>query len=482
MKRIFAIGICCAWLSAGVLSAACDDDGKQNTNSDNSNNLNNVVQCDPACEEWQMCIEAICHLKEGRCEENADCGAPSLRCDPQTHGCRSVTCDPWCPLFATCEDVEGQATCVTADRVKWRHQEVTIVDPVVNGTSLNLPVDGVSYGSMAGGDLVTSYGRDLEDPSVAYLWHVDMSTGEHTKKHLTGDLPPADMNFCGGENWCQFLGYEFIDGQARWLVAGPRAQSLLRVDTVTYATTLVATSGDRPGDSFISYTHVFDVPGRKLYVFGHLAPAGFSSTLYALDLDTGVWTATALDVPQVYDNCLAADTDNGLLYSFGGRVTDDGGETSAPTDAYYVIDPIDGSVTPGTMPEEIGARQALSCAWTNTLAYPPEGEIYLFGGAVVNDHYNEALNVYYNDTWFFSPATNQWTKVLAQTDPGELEPPDSYGDQAFVGDPAQPNFGRHRGVMSEALSFCGFLLVGEVPIFTHAQVYTMGVDALCMGK
>ena len=477
MKKFFAISLCC-W----VLTAACDDDGKKNTNSDNANNLNNIVQCDPACEEWQMCIETTCHLKEGRCEENADCGAPSLWCDPQTHGCQQVTCEEECLLFAGCEDVEGVPTCVTADRVQWRHQEVTIVDPIVNGTSLNLPVDGVAYASMGGSQAITSYGRDLDDPGIAYLWHADLHTGEHTKKTLTGELPPADMNFCGGEDWCQFLGYEFVDGQSRWLVTGPRAESLLRVATNTYETTLVATSGDRPGDSFISYTHVFDTVARKLYVFGHLAPAGFSSTLYALDLDTGVWTATALDVPQTWDNCLAADTDNGLLYSFGGRVTDDGGETSAPTDAYHVIDPVDGSVTPGTMPQEIGVRQALSCAWTKSFGGYPEGGIYLFGGAVVNDHYNEALNVYYNDTWFFEPAANQWTRVLAQTDPGDLEPADEYGDQAFVGDPAQPNFGRNRGVMVEAGAFCGFLIIGEVPIFTHAQAYSMGVDALCMGK
>jgi len=134
------------------------------------------------------------------------------------------------------------------------------------------------------------------------------------------------------------------------------------------------------------------------------------------------------------------------------------------------------------MPQEIGVRQALSCAWTKSFGGYPEGGIYLFGGAVVNDHYNEALNVYYNDTWFFEPAANQWTRVLAQTDPGDLEPADEYGDQAFVGDPAQPNFGRNRGVMVEAGAFCGFLIIGEVPIFTHAQAYSMGVDALCMGK
>jgi len=477
MKKLFAISVCC-W----VLTAACDDDGKKNTNSDNANNLNNVVQCDPACDEWETCLGTTCHLSEGRCEENADCGSPQLECDQLIHFCLSVTCEEECPLFAGCEDVEGVPTCVTADFVQWRHRAITIVDPVVNGTSLNLPVDGVAYASMGGSQVITSYGRDLDDPGVAHLWHVDLHTGEHTKKTLTGALPPADMNFCGGEDWCQFLGYEFVDAHGYWLVAGPRAESLLRIDASTYETTLVATSGDRPGDSFISYTHVFDTVARKLYVFGHLAPAGFSSTLYALDLDTGVWTATALDVPQTYDNCLAADTDNGLLYSFGGRVTEDGGETSAPTDAYYVIDPVDGSVTPGTMPEEIGVRQAISCAWSNTFSYPRDGGIYLFGGAVVYDHYNEALNVYYNDTWFFEPATSQWTRVLAQTDPGDLEPADEYGDQAFVGDPVQPNFGPNRGVMVEAHAFCGFLVIGEVPIFTHAQPYTLGVDALCMGK
>ncbi len=478
MYKFFTVFICC-WVAFAL--TACDDDGKKTANNDNTNNLNNVVQCDPACEGWEECVDGACEVMEGACSETADCPSPAQTCIVDQHICQ-VLCDPGCPLFATCEDVEGVATCVTAHFVQWRHREVTIVDPVVNGTSLNLPVDGVAYATMGGSQAITSYGRDLDDPGVAYLWHVNLHTGEHTKKTLTGVLPPADMNFCGGEDWCQFLGFEFVDTRGYWLVTGPRAESLLRIDASTYETTLVATSGDRPGDSSISYTHVFDSVARKLYVFGHLAPAGFSSTLYTLDLVTGVWTATALEVPQTYDNCLVVDTDNGLLSSFGGRVTFDGGQTSAPTDAYYVIDPIDGSVTPGTMPEEIGARQALSCAWTNNFAYPGDGGIYLFGGAVLNDHYNEALNVYYNDTWYFEPAANQWTRVLAQTDPGDLEPADEYGYQAFVGDPEQPNFGRHRGVMSEAGSFCGFLVIGEVPIFTHAQAYTLGVDALCMGK
>ncbi len=473
MSRIVSIMLCC-----GLLLSACDNDEEKNAND---NNVNNVLQCDPSCEYWETCEGGTCRVQEGLCGETADCTSLAETCNLDQHICQ-VQCDPECPLFAECEDVEGVATCVTSQFVRWNRHEVTIADPIVSGTSLNLPVDGVAYAIAGGSTMITSYGRDLDDPAIAYLWHVDLDSGEHTKQLLTGDLPPADMNFCGGEDWCQFLGYEVIDGQGHWLVTGPRAEYVLRIHASTYATTLVATSGDRPADSSISYTHRFDMVMRKLYVFGHLAPAGFSNTLYTLDLDTGVWTATALEVPQTYDNCLTVDTDNGLLYSFGGRITSDGGETSTPTDAYYVIDPVDGSVTLGSMPEGIGARQALSCAWTNGFAYPRDGGIYLFGGAIVNDSYNEALNDYYNDTWFFDPTTDQWTQVLAQTTPGTLEAADEYGDQAFVGDPAQPNFGRNRGVMSEAGSFCGFLIVGEVPIFTHAQAYTLGVDALCMGK
>ena len=475
MKKIFAIGLCCVFAFA-----ACDDE-KKNTNDDNANNLNNVTTCDPACDIWETCVDGACEVMEGLCGETADCPSPAQTCNPEFHTCE-VVCEPYCVLYAHCEDVEGVATCVTANHVRWRHNETLIVDPVVNGTSLNLPVDGVSYGSMGGSQLLTSYGRDLNDPGIAYVWLYDVSSGEHTKQVLSGDLPPADENFCGGEDWCQFLGAEFVDGQSRWLITGPRAASLMRIDLPTYEATLLATSGDRPGDSFISYTHVWDMTSRKLYVFGHLAPAGFSSTLYALDLDTGVWTATALDVPQTYDNCLAVDADTGLLYSFGGRTTEDGGETSAVTDAYYVIDPIDGSVTPGTLPAEIGSRQALSCTWTNTFAYPREGGIYLFGGAVANDYYNEALNSYYNDIWFFDPVADEWLLVLAGTVPGTLEAPDGNGDQAFVADPALPNFGKNRGLLTESSSACGFLIVGEVPIFTHAQAYTLGVDALCMGK
>ncbi len=242
-------------------------------------------------------------------------------------------------------------------------------------------------------------------------------------------------------------------------------------------TTLLATSGTRPNDSWISYTHVFDFAARKLYIFGHLGPAGFSSTLFALDLDTGVWTSTALTVPQTYDNCLALDPDTGLLVSFGGETTEDGGETSTPTAAYHVIDPVNGDVISGTMPEAIGARHAMSCSWGGVI----DG-FFVHGGAVVNDYYNEALNVYYNDLWHYDATTDVWTPVLAGTVPGTLEDPDQYGDQSFVGDPAIPNFGKNRGTMQPLSQFCGVAVIGAVPIFTHEQFYTIGLDPLCMGK
>jgi hypothetical protein len=129
------------------------------------------------------------------------------------------------------------------------------------------------------------------------------------------------------------------------------------------------------------------------------------------------------------------------------------------------------------MPEEIGARHALSCSHGGVLR-----GIFLHGGAVQRDYYNEILNDYFNDSWHYHPDSDTWTRVLPLTTPGTFEAPDEYGDQAFVADPAIPNFGKNRGVMLPLTPFCGVGVIGEVPIFTHGQLYTLGLDPLCMGK
>lgn len=479
------------WLCLAFCMFSCDDGKSQsnkitnNTNNTNNlnninntnnannlNNINNTNVCDPACEEWETCAAGACELKPGRCRTISDCTGAAV-CD-EAHVC-TVECPTPCRVWQVCEDVGGTPQCRTGNHVAWVHEAITIVDPVVNGTSLNMPVDGMAWTwapSMSG--IITSYGRDINDPSIAYVWHVDLQTHEHTKKTLSGNLPPADENFCNGEDWCQFIGFD--PERNAVLITGPRAGSLMRI-APDYSVSLVSTSGARPGNSLISYTHVFDFASRRLYVLGALGPSGFSNTLYQLDLDTGVWSSRTLSMPQVYDNCLVVEPSTGLLYSFGGLTTTDGGNTSAPSSEFFVVDPATGQVTVGSLPPEMGARHALSCTFS-----PIGPGIFLHGGAVVNDDYNEIRNSYYNDLWFYEPASGAWERVLEATVPGTFDPPDSYGDQRFVADPALPNFGKNRGLMKVNDSACGLAVIGEVPVFTHAQLYTLILDPLCGGK
>lgn len=415
----------------------------------------------------------MCELNAGRCRTNDDCTGAAI-CDVE-HVCTvecSVPCRPW----QTCEDVGGTAQCRTAPHVAWIHEAITIVDPVVNGTSLNMPIDGISWvwaSSLSG--IVTSYGRDIDNPAIAFVWHVNLQTHEHTKKTLSGSLPLANENFCNGEDWCQFIGYDPVNNAV--LITGPRASSIMQI-APDYTVTLVSTSGTRPGNSLINYTHVFDMASRRLYILGALGPSGFSNTLYQLDLDTGVWSSLPVQgMPQVYDNCLAVDAATGMLYSIGGLMTLDGGNTSTPLEQFFLVNPTTGQATSQRLPSEMGPRHALSCT------YSPVGPgIFVYGGAVVNDNYNEIVNDYYNDLWFYDPVADTWERILDTTTPGTFEPPDSYGDQRFVADPALPNFGKNRGYMQVFDSGCGLAIIGEVPVFTHAQLYRLLLKPQCDGK
>lgn len=368
-----------------------------------------------------------------------------------------------------------EPTPAVCEPLGWWHVPVTIEDPIMVGESLTVPVDGISFAYDPASDvMVTAFDRDFQDPSVTYLWQAGLTTGVHERVTLSGDVFAQTEGFCvGGEDWCQFLGRDPVSGE--WVVVGASASVLMRVGA-GFAGVLQPVSGTPPPDSHINRTHRFAWDARRLLLYGSTGPSSFGSTVHALDLDTGAWSAPITGLPQVDDNCLAWDSENGALYTFGGRETQDGGNTTTVLGTFRAI-PLDGSAQQtGDLPAGIGPRHAMSCAYD-----PSRRVIYLYGGAVVNDHWNEELNEYHNDLWAFDPASGAFAPLVADTPSGTLLPPDQYGDRAFEGDPDGPSFGMNRGQMIVDDDHDRLLVVGAVPIFTHEQIYRLdltGVDQL----
>ncbi len=425
----------------------------------------NCAATGKTCEEpvgaEPLCVGPACTQGDRRCTQNlleechdgvfqtlSDCGASGGVCGtgPKT----------------------GAVRCLG---VIWKHHAVTIQDPVVNGTSLVMAVDNPTFGfDPVSGLFITSFDHDLNDPTKAYLWQYRPATGIHQKFALSGATLPSTTNFCGGENWCQFISYD--QANERFVVTGPSAPSIMRVAASGLAS-LTATSGTRPPDNWIGHSHVFDWPARKLYLYGALGPSGFSSAVYELDLDSGVWARRVSGLPPVEANCLLVNGATRLLYSFGGNTTTDGGETHQTLSTYRVVDLDSGTSQELDLPAGIGAREQISCAID-----PGRGLVYLLGGAMVRDYYNEILNDYHNDLWVLRLADSTWSRLLPDGSLGTFTDPDQYGDRRYQADPELPNFGKNRGLMQMDASGDTLWVMGEVPMWHHGQPYSLWLEGV----
>jgi hypothetical protein len=353
----------------------------------------------------------------------------------------------------------------------WRHRSVTIQDPIVNGTSLMMAIDNPTFGfDPASGLFMTSFDHELNDPTRAFLWQYHPGTGIHQKFALSGTPLPTSTNFCGGENWCQFISFDGANRQ--FVVLGPSTPSIMRVGASGQAS-LASTSGTRPPDNWIGHSHVFDWTSRKLYLYGAIGPSSYSSAIYELDLDSGVWARRVSSLTPVEANCLAVDGATRLLYSFGGNTTSDGGETHQTLSTYQVVDLDSGVSQALDLPADFGPREQISCAIDAS-----RGLVFLLGGALVHDNYNEIENDYHNDLWVLRLADSTWTRLLPDGNLGSFTDPDSYGDRRYQADPDLPNFGRNRGLMLRDAGGDTLWVMGEVPMFHHGQPYSLWLEGV----
>lgn len=467
MKKILPL-----FIAAMISFSACDDDDDSNNvnntnnninntnNSNNTNNTNNTNNCN--CEEWQYCdASSVCQISEGRCSEPAHCSGTLPVCDLETHVCVAADCNPACGPFEDCVlDENDNPECVDKT-LAWQHFPITIVDPIVNGTSLMSPVDGISFAVReTTGEIITSFGSDYDDPNEVFLWHVDGS-GNHSKKLLSGTPFTGTTAFCvGEENWCQFIAWD--EANDSYVIMGPSTDAFMSVSATTWEATQTVVTGTHPPDSHISVTHTF--ADGAFYLYGSTGPSGFGNSLYRFDIASAQWETIATGLPQIDDNCLAVDTDAGYVWSFGGRLTTDGGNTTSNLDAVIRISIDTGDVVQTTFP--FGPRKGMSCTYD-----PDYNMVFIHGGNIVNDNWNDALNEFYNDLWVFDPVGNTFTELIPLTEGGTLTAPDSYGDQSFEGDPDGPNFGKNRGLMRYDSASQRLVLIGAVPIFTHEQIY-----------
>lgn len=352
----------------------------------------------------------------------------------------------------------------------WNLVAVTIDDPVVNGKYLMNPVDGITYGyNPDTREFITAFDRDWEDESITYLWHLDETTGTHTKKFMTGEVFSAMANFCMGEEWCQFIAYDETD--STWVVAGPRAPAVLKIDSAWGATqTAVAVEEtDQPPNGAISYSHLFS--GHTFLIYGYLTASSFSDKLFMFDVQAADWTVAVSGLPPVYANCLALMPTAGILYSIAGVSTDDGGETSYPYEKMVEIDLGTSTFNVIDLPEGLAGREGLNCA-----ADEASGRLYVSGGSVMVDNYDERLNFYHNDLWVYEDGA--WTQVLPDGAIGEFR---QYGDSwSLKADATLPNFGRNIGKMMYDDSVePRLIVVGDVP-GSATQMYTLTLSDLDM--
>ncbi len=348
----------------------------------------------------------------------------------------------------------------------YRRLRITLDDPIEVGNRLRAPIDGVSFGfDESQRRLVTAFDHDSTEPHAAFIWLLDEETAIHERVYLEGQPFAPETEFCMENNWCQFIGFD--TGREEFVVLGPRSETIMWVGDDLSANQ-TATSGTRPPAISSDFSSLFAWEVGRLLVYGFNSDSGYSSSLFELDLGTGIWSEATTELAPILNNCLAYDSNRDHLYSFGGVTREELEDESEPLGQYTVYSRSDGQADTNPLPEELAQRQNMSCVFD-----PDSDRIYLFGGAVINSRWNEALNDYHNDLWALDTTNAQWTQLVADGPTGEVAP----GTGRFVAEPRLPNFGSHKGQMKLDSTRSRLLLMGFVPGLMN-QLYVLDLADL----
>lgn len=350
---------------------------------------------------------------------------------------------------------------------EWYRLPITIEDDVIEGSYVWSPIDAIAYAQNdGGGEFVTMYNQ-LE----SYAWFLEEETGAHYKRDIAGETFAQGEDFCGnGESdWCQFIGYDPL--QSTYVVLGPWTSSVMSLTPDTFTGTLFPIVGDNP-DVAINYTHVFDWHHRMLFQYGLTSRAGrFGDKLYRFDMDNHDWRVAANGLQPIDDNCIAYDPSRKIMLSFGGRMSEDGNGSSI-VNTYQIISLSANESSVGILPETIGYRHNMSCA------YDARHDLFfVFGGCNIQDNWDARENTFYNDLWRYDPATGEWENLLPNTEGGEVIE-NNFGDFVYEADDTKPNFGRNRGKMMMDEVNNRLILVGAIPPYDINQVFFLYLDSL----
>ena len=370
------------------------------------------------------------------------------------------------------QEAEEEETAPPAENL-WTKVALELVDPIQQGNSVRTAIDGaVLAANTVGTEALTAFGWDEINANEPYVWHVDLTSGVHSRKFTVGEAFTYGENFCFDENWCQFLAYDPTRGE--WLILGPQSSSLMglkKEENGDWTSRLTAATGTRPSNSAIDYSFTTDWSNRRLYVYGYSVPTGAGSRLYGLEIDSGEWTLISENVPPAASNCLVAANDR--LFSIGGQTDDpQGSEDLVASETLVVLDPANGSFESFSLPNALKLREKMSCAWDTSREL-----IFVFGGATVRDYWDESQNDYHNDLWSYDPETEIWAQWTSDFPGSSFLEPDENGDRAFEGNPEGPDFGKNRGTMAYDATHDRLILLGRVPRFTGEQVFFFDLSA-----
>lgn len=424
------------------------------------------LECNPKCNSWESCINEACVLNEGNCNTDISC-SEAQTCDLTTHLCKDKanTCDLECETWETCVfDDDASMNCKIIENFEWEHQALAIEDEIVNGSSFMMPVDSISYAYNSESETIISQFGRKDDKT--FLWDFNLLTGIEKKLGLTGDVFSSTENFCQDTDWCQFISYN--KSENKYMILGSSTNSLMLVSPEGIAE-LREVSGEHIPDNMINVNHISVDGGSKFLFFGGLTPSGASSKIY--EFSNLTWKVIYDKMPEIAGNCIAYDSDNKQLYSFGGQIATNSGNTFTTTSKYFVVDLDNNIHHEFEMPSEIGIRKGMSCTYDSKRKY-----IYLYGGNIVNDRWDEYQNKYFNDLWVYDIANNKWTNIIEQTNPGTFTEADQMGNRSFEADSSKPNFGQNQAKLIYDNKNDRLLIIGSIPIFTHEQLFILNLD------